>query len=272
MTAWNAMVLLLAKIRKEKRRSAMGNNLVMSVACLATLGTALEFCPFASAASCSPTFVRQVGRTITVLPTKVDDTANLQCAFDSAVARGQGTNVQLVAGTYNTGQIVVNNFKGAFIGAGAERSVLTNLPNKQLYVSPGNFIVAVPSPANPWPSLVSFVDGDFQVSDIGIAITGAAPTTGWTLYGLPTLYRLAHGFVVVGAEANASFSHVEVQGQDVAPDPVTSYNLYNGIYFEGAGEPSPPIPPISGSFIVRDSTFRHVGSAIPVATQQMPRS
>jgi hypothetical protein len=103
--------------------------------CLAAMGMAVGFCPLASGAPCSAGIVVQHGQTFTVLPTGVDDTANLQCAFDSAVAKGPGA-VQLEEGTYHIRQIVVNNFKGSFTGAGAQRSVLTNLPN--LYVTPVN--------------------------------------------------------------------------------------------------------------------------------------
>jgi hypothetical protein len=232
----------------------------MSLPCLAALGMLLGFCSSISAAPCNHTFVVQHGKIITVLPTGADDTTNLQCAFDNAVAAGPGAAVRLEEGTYYTRQIVVNNFKGSFTGAGAERSVLTNLPN--LYVTPADMYFQPPSPSNPWPSLVSFVDGDFQVSNVGIHITGTTPTTGWTIFGLPTLNDLAIGFAVLGARANAIFSRVDVEGE-YAPNPVCNYNLYNGIYFEGfIGKPSHPI---SGSFVVRDSTFRHLGSATPVA-------
>jgi hypothetical protein len=232
--------------------------------CVAAMGMAVGFCPLATGAPCSAGFVVLHHHTFTVLPTGVDDTANLQCAFDSAVAAGPSA-VQLEEGTYHIRQIVVNNFKGSFTGAGAQQSVLTNLPN--LYVTPVNMYYQAPSAANPWPSLVSFVGGDFQVSDMGIRITGATPTTGWTIFGLPTLYSLAHGFVVLGTSANASFSRVDIEGvcssKPVCDYALSSLNLFNGIYYEGFIGSQPP--PISGSFLVHDSTFRHLGSAVPVA-------
>ena len=55
---------------------------------------------------------------ITVKATSTDDTANLQCAFDLAVAAGPGQTVRLLKGTYHTGMVFVNNFHGAFTGAG----------------------------------------------------------------------------------------------------------------------------------------------------------
>ena len=69
--------------------------------------------------ACDPDFVLQDSIVFTVLPTGTDDTANLQCAFDAAVAAGDGAEVRLVAADYHTAQIVVYDFLGKFSGAGA---------------------------------------------------------------------------------------------------------------------------------------------------------
>lgn len=229
------------------------------LACLAALGIVLGFCSSISAAPCNAAFVVQHARMITVLPTGLDDTEDLQCAFDSAVTAGPGVTVRLEEGTYYTRQIVVNDFEGTFIGEGAERSVLTNLPN--LYVTPVNFYFNPPSADNPWPTLVAFVGADFLVSDLEVRITGATPTTGWSIFGIPTLYDMAGGFLVLGTRTNAFFSRVDVEGEP-AQNTLTGYNLINGIFFEGfIGEVSPPI---SGSFVVHDSTLRHLGSGTPI--------
>ena len=197
---------------------------------------------------------------ITVLPNGSDDTENLQKAFDDAVAAGPGTTVRLVKGIYHTGQIVVNDFRGSFLGAGSQRTVLVNLPN--LNVMPENMYYNPPSADNPWPSLVAFVGGNFQVSDLAIHITGPAPTTGWSIFGLPTMCEMAHAFVILGDRANAVFARVDIAGEP-AERTLTGYNLINGIVFEGfIGEVSPPI---SGSFVVRDSTLQHLGSGTPIA-------
>jgi hypothetical protein len=175
-----------------KMRSAFTRNSNLCFVYLAAFGITLGFHASALAGPSDTNFVQQHGRTITVLPTGVDDTANLQSAFDSAVATGPGVKIQLVAGTYHTRQIAVNNFRGTFTGAGADKSVLTNLPNLVVKVKPpSDYFNTLPTPAtgaNPWPTLVAFVDGDFVVSDMGMNIAGAKPTTGWTSNGSPTLY------------------------------------------------------------------------------------
>src|SRR5271165_3391865 len=222
------------------------------------------------ASACNSAFVQQRGRTLTVLPTGVDDTANLQCAFDSASASGPGATVQLVEGTYKIRQIVVTNFVGAFIGAGAKKSLLTNLPN--IYVNPNpSWASALPSASNPYPVLVSFIDSDFLVSDMGMIITGQQPTTGWVLPGLPPpleFYELLCGFTFAGSKGNGVFLGVDIEGQD-APTLLTGYNVINGILFEGTGTGFDTAEqPITGSFVVTDSTFRSVDSATPSSNVQ----
>src|SRR5438045_4049205 len=63
-------------------------------------------------------FVSRIGNRIDVAPTGADDTTNLQCAIDAAVASGRSTSIQLAAGTFHTAQIVANNFVGRIAGSG----------------------------------------------------------------------------------------------------------------------------------------------------------
>jgi hypothetical protein len=62
---------------------------------------------------------------ITVYPTGIDDTDNLQDAFDAAASADSGSTVQLVEGTYLlTRTISVINFDGSFKGAGIDKTFL----------------------------------------------------------------------------------------------------------------------------------------------------
>jgi hypothetical protein len=211
--------------------------------------------------SCDSTYVAQSGDVITVQPNGVDDTENVQCAFDVAVAAGPGVDVQLGEGTYHTAQIVVNGFQGNFRGAGSNHTTVTNLPN--LYVTPENFYFSPPSAVNPWPSLFAFVEGDFVVSDLAIQINGDDGTTGWTIFGIdPPITELAHGIAILGPYADAKFEDLLVEGEP-ANNALLGYNLINGIFYEGFIGETPP--PISGLFTVVDSTFRRVGSGTPIS-------
>ena len=211
--------------------------------------------------ACDPDYVRLSGNVINVQPTGVDDTANLQCAFDMAVAYGAGAHVKLAGGTFYTGQIVVNDFQGAFTGAGMEKTMIFNLPN--LNVTLEDFYYAPPSAENPWPVLLNFVGGDLNISDIAIYVVGDAPTTGWTVWGIdPPLKELAVGIVITGTEANANVDRILIEGE-FKEDGLFGYNLINGVFVEGfIGEP--PLP-TSGNFSIQDSLFRRMASGTPLA-------
>ncbi len=220
--------------------------------------------PFAAvpvaADGCDPAFVTQAGNVITVKATSIDDTANLQCAFDLAVAAGPGQTVRLLKGTYHTGMIFVNNFDGSFTGAGVENTVVTNLPD--LYVTPVDVILNPPSPENPWPDLISFLESNFVLSDMAFQIKGDQPTLPWTIFGIEPPFRVLSGAVLImGDQANARVEDVLVEGVPL-PDSMFGYNLLNGIVYEAYYGPPTGI---SGSFTVKDSLFRHVTSGTPVA-------
>lgn len=210
---------------------------------------------------CDPTFVKLTGNIVSVTPTGVDDTANLQCAFDAALAIGAGAQVRLSAGTFHTAQIVVNGFDGVFTGVNADTTVITNLPN--LYVTPVDFHFFPPSAATPWPSIFTFVDGNIAIADLAIKVTGDNPTMGWTIFGIdPPLKELAIAVGIIGTEADVRVDRVLIEGGPME-NSMYGYNLINGIYFEGIYGDHLPWPPLSGSFDVYNSTFKHLASGAP---------
>jgi hypothetical protein len=241
----------------------MKTKLLLTVFLVIVLISGLAFATSAVSADtpCDTAYVTQSGNVLTVSPTDVDDTANIQCAFDAAIANGPGVDVRLTKGTFHTAQIVVNDFYGSFYGAGSKYTTLTNLPN--LYVTPVDMYFNPPSADNPWPSLFAFINGSFVVSDLAIHISGDDGTTGWTIFGIePPITELAHGVAILGAEADARFERLLVEGEH-ADNSLLGYNLINGIFFEGFIGEVPP--PISGHFQVVDSKFRNVGSGTPVS-------
>ncbi len=213
-----------------------------------------------TACGCGPNVVPERGALV-VLPTGHDDTHNLQCAIDRAGRLGI-RKVKLTEGTYYTGQLVANNFVGHLVGAGAENTVVRNLP-EPLYVTPEDFLfVGPPSAENPWPSLLAFVGGRFKVSDLTVRIVGV-PTSGWSAFGIqPPIEALSHGIVILGTRADAVIENVVIEGEKLPSDLLYGYNLYNGVYFEGANGENPP--PLAGSFTVRHCVFQRVASGTPV--------
>lgn len=217
-------------------------------------------------APCDLSHVVRMGKVWQVLPTGTNDTANLQCAFDQAVAV-QGSTVLLASGTYYTGQVVVSGFRGSFRGRGMDQTIIKTL-DRPLRVTYLDFQLDLPTPesgSNPWPSIFAFVGGDILVSDLSLYATENSGTTGWTFTGLGVdVYELAHGFVVVGSEvpgqsyrqANAALYRVHVEGLP-REGSLYGYNLINASYYEGfLGADALPL---QGTFDVHDSEFRQVG-------------
>jgi hypothetical protein len=235
---------------------------MISILCLAFFLPIVQSPTTATAATeCDPAYVTIENTLITVLPTGIDDTPNLQCGFDAALEAGPEAIVHLDSGTYRTAQIVVNDFQGQFEGAGTEDTLVENLPD--LYVTPVDMYLSLPSAENPWPVLFAFVNGSFSINNLSIHIVGDTPTTPWTIFGIdPPIQDLAIAVGLLGSEVHAKVDHVLVEGEEDDTS-MYGYNLIQAFYFEGWWG-SPPWPPISGSFTVTNSTFRRMASGTPV--------
>lgn len=207
--------------------------------------------------------VCQNGNTITVTPSGGDDTANLQSALDSAAAADHSMNIVLGTGTFVTGPLHVKNLRGALRGAGMGVTVLTN-PETPVYVTPV-FQRSEPSPSNTWAGVLTFVGGDFSVSDLTIHARGEKPTTGWTVFG-ETIHAFAFAIDVEGngGSADAAFARVAIEAE-ATPDPASfGVNVINGIYFEGLiGFPDAVPPSTSGSFTVQGCHVSGTASGFP---------
>jgi hypothetical protein len=263
MSTLSSAVFPIRNILKEEKmycslRKIFAIGLLLVFVLTLSLGTSLA----SSTPECDPAYVKLDGEEITVYPNGVNDTANLQCAFDAAVAAGPGSSARLVEGTYHTAQIVVTGFYGQFSGAGVEKTLV--LPLVDLFVTPVDFPLQPPSTDNPWPVLFFFIDGDYSISNIAFRVEGEKPTQGWFVGEFGPIYELACMIAVAGTEAHADISQVSIEGERVE-DSVYGYNLINGIYIEGVLEwLGPPTPPLAGTFHVTDSTFRTIGSGTPI--------
>jgi hypothetical protein len=188
------------------------------------------------------------------------DTANLQCAFDLAVAR-PGSTVQLAKGTFVSDVLFVYGLVGVVKGEGEDETLVTNVPVVQ--VNPTFWTTDTPAPPskdNVYPFLWTFIGGRFSMHDLKFLIQGATPTSGWAVPGFGTVSALATAVTVTGTEAHAEVSHVAFEGA-ASQDPLFGYNLYNGVYFEKA-----PLngPPLTGSFHVHDCQFKTMASWAPI--------
>jgi len=77
-----------------------------------------------------PSALAGASDTFVITPTGVDDTANIQAAFDAAIAAGPGSVVELAAGDFYLSEpILIDDFSGTFRGQGSSRSVIHLTPN-----------------------------------------------------------------------------------------------------------------------------------------------
>jgi hypothetical protein len=219
-----------------------------------------------------PTTALAGGSTILVTPPNgTNDTANIQAALNACVAQGPGCTVQLREGKYLTKQLVTYNFQGTFKGMGVDRTTIEALPNLPVNLpDPVFFGECLPNITTClWPSLIIFVDGDMQISDLSIHITAApgTATTGWTVFGLE-ITSLLDGVRFMGQHpTEVSIDRFSLEGlPDNSPNsfgiqvgfPV-GFNVVNGVIYTGElPRSSTPFDYyfLSGSLTVRNSTFK----------------
>ena len=222
------------------------------------------------AAAANGGFVRYNPRTATytVSPTGSDDTANIQAAFDGCVAHGPPCTVQLTKGTFYTGMIATENFKGKFRGMGERWTSVEALPNLPSPTA-DPFWAGMPSSENQWPDMFIFLSGSFTVSGITFSEPYYFPGPVWDFPLLGTINGLYSIILVVGGHADAAFDHVTVQG---APGDFYGSNALDGIYYEGFflkpgwTNPWADLYPISGTFRVTNSAVSNIDHPIPVST------
>jgi hypothetical protein len=235
-----------------KPKFFLAAGVVLMLAFVLVLGTAAA----QPANPCDPAYVVRTGKVLRVSPTEVDDTANIQCAFDWANDIGPGMTVRLLPGTFHTAQILVVDFHGAFQGSGRDHTTIVNLPD--LPVIP-DIETIPPSPDNPWPNLFIFIDSDVTLSNMAIHIFGENPVGPWSVGDFGPVNQFGAAIIVSGTESHFNVSHISLEGEQSSTSPV-GYNVFNGIYFEGYITPTAvDFLPLSGSFHVTGSIFKSIG-------------
>jgi len=206
--------------------------------------------------------------TIVVKPSGSDDTANIQTALNSCASPNPPCTVQLLAGTYIiSSQIAVTGFQGRFVGMGQGQTKIEALGNM-----PGTAVTpywAVFPPANPWPSLFTFVDGSFTMAGMTITDTSPTPTKGWTdITGgcsETPCTALTEAIKVTGLKSFATFDHITIVG---SVGDYGGYNIAEGIHIEGLELPLGWTNPeadthmLTGTFSITNSVFTDTAGPI----------
>ena len=172
--------------------------------------------------------VRADSPTFTVTPSGGDDTANIQAAFDDAIAAGPGSTVQLTPGQFYTNAILAENFYGTFLGAGmglTKIDVLRGLDS------------GAPGVSSPYgPHLFTFVGGDAYISDLSFDITPYMPAEPW---GAGWYDLLAP--ILIAGDINSRIEDIKFTGHEGTalynPDhplfSVKSFNVRVGVEYGG---------------------------------------
>jgi hypothetical protein len=214
-----------------------------------------------------------VGATVQVpKPGGTDDTATLQAALDACVKHGPDCIVSLVAGTYRTGQLVAYNFWGTFKGAGADRTIIEALPD--LPVAVPDFMAVGECLPNltecVWPSLIVFVDGAINVSDLAIHVTATDghATVPWTIGG-SSIASLVDALRFMGQHpTDVAVDRIAIEGRhDTAATSFDGFNVINGILFAGELPRSSTVFDyfmLGGTFAVRSSSFTTLDDGVGV--------
>ena len=216
--------------------------------------------------------------TYVVKPNGHDDTADIQAAFNACTSSRGTCTIQLETDTYYIGQIYVYGFQGNFVGMGQGRTILRGLPNLPSPAPADNtstspFWAGLPGPQNPWPDLITFINGSFAVSGMTITDPYTNAMLGWNSQaisgGLAVDTALFSAIEVGGVRASAAIDHVTVLG---APGDAAGTNMWDAITYEGLilrpGWTNLGLDTyqLSGTFSVTNSVFNSVESGVWVVS------
>lgn len=205
-------------------------------------------------------------KVFTVSPSGGDDTANIQAAFNAAVAAGRGSTVKLTAGHFYCGNVYAENFRGTFKGAGRDLTVI-DTPRGLDPTVPG-----LPTGADGYPFVFCFRNGDFKITDMTFDITAYEPAENWdwpwAAFG-PILFNATDVIMILG-NANSRVERVRFIGHEgTFVDGDVPYNVESTIAILGATGNSEDGEvfggPVSGRHIVTDCFFEHVDVGVRVS-------
>lgn len=181
-------------------------------------------------------------------PSGGDDTGPLRAALEHAAA---GDEIRLAAGTFLLRPVAVAGFSGTLRGAGRDATILRVLDDSNVSRDEP-FTVRPPGLDNPWPVLLTFVDGAPVLADLSIVAAGPAPTRGWFTERGQRASGLFAAVLFTGTRCDSRVERVGVLGN--AGD-LDGYNLGYGVLHAGwplvpGGREGVGGTPLSGSHAV----------------------
>jgi len=215
--------------------------------------------------------VRAGAHTVSVPPPNgTDDTTAIQAALDRCASHGPRCTVQLAAGRYLTRQLVVYGFRGTLKGRGRHVTQVEALPGLRVDHLASETEAGVfwpPSAEHPWPSLIVFVDGDIQVSDLAIRVPHVPATEPYDLAPGWSFGALIDAIRFMGQRrTDATVERVAVEGREDPDTGFWGFNVANAVTYAGELPTGSGIPfdyyPITGRLTVRSSRFESVGSGV----------
>ena len=143
------------------------------------------------------------GEVFLVTPNGVDDTQALIDAFNLARAAGRGSIVQLTEGQFTIGMIEIRDFYGYFLGAGIDKTTVTNLSD----ITPDGLVAL-----NKLPALITFIGGDITASDLSVKLSEGLSWLGTQEMNMLLFSDYSADFMPAKQHIGVNLSNVEVDG------------------------------------------------------------
>ncbi len=119
-------------------------------------------------------------RSVLLEPNGVDDTSALQGALDNCAALPGQCHIRLAEGVFHTAPLVATGFVGSIRGAGMDLTTIRPPAGVVLHITKAfPFNTVDPTPADPWPALISFIESKVHLSALTVELPADTKIDGW---------------------------------------------------------------------------------------------
>lgn len=154
-------------------------------------------------------------------------------ALQAAISEAEpGTLIQLAEGTYYLNHVLLaENFQGTIQGAGREKTIITTVG--ELPVSSDSPVTKnPPSLQNPWPFVLTIVDGDVTLQGMTWRISERIPMRfKWGEIEIPAMPAIIA--IISSKDGEAGKSLLQEIGLEGVAGEFSGYNLIQALYHEG---------------------------------------